>query len=41
MVKRAFDLVASALGLLLLSPVLLGVAVLVRLRLGTPILFKQ
>ncbi len=39
--KRLFDVVASAAGLLVLSPVLGVVAFLVRRRLGSPVLFKQ
>lgn len=39
--KRIFDLIAATLGLMLLSPLLLLTAVLVRLFLGTPILFRQ
>ena len=39
--KRLFDLLASAAGLLVLSPLLLLVALLVRLRLGSPVLFRQ
>lgn len=39
--KRLFDIVASILGLVLLSPVLAVVAVLVRRRLGSPVLFRQ
>ena len=39
--KRALDVTGSALGLLLLSPVFLVVALLVRLRLGSPVLFRQ
>lgn len=39
--KRTFDLVASAAGLLILSPVLAIVALLVKLRLGGPVLFRQ
>lgn len=39
--KRIFDLVFSMLGLLLLSPVLIVVALLVRMRLGSPVLFLQ
>ncbi|MCA2002806.1 MAG: sugar transferase [Chloroflexi bacterium] len=39
--KRLFDLVFSALALVVLSPVLLVTAILVRLFLGTPVLFKQ
>jgi lipopolysaccharide/colanic/teichoic acid biosynthesis glycosyltransferase len=41
MIKRLFDIVAAAAALLLLSPVLLGVAVLVAINMGRPILFKQ
>jgi sugar transferase EpsL len=40
-VKRALDIILSVVALVALSPVLLVVAVLVRLRLGSPILFKQ
>lgn len=40
-VKRAFDIVASALLLVVLSPVLLVVAILVRVRLGGAVLFRQ
>lgn len=39
--KRAFDLGASGLGLLLLSPVFLLVAVLIFLADGRPVLFRQ
>lgn len=39
--KRLFDFLAAVVALLLLSPVLLVVAVLVRAKLGTPVLFKQ
>ena len=39
--KRAFDLVLSAVGLLLLSPVLLAVAVWVKLDSPGPVLFAQ
>jgi sugar transferase EpsL len=39
--KRLFDIVFSALALVVLSPVLLVTAILVRLFLGTPVLFKQ
>jgi lipopolysaccharide/colanic/teichoic acid biosynthesis glycosyltransferase/glycosyltransferase involved in cell wall biosynthesis len=41
MFKRAFDICVSMLALLLLSPVFLIVAILVRLSFGSPILFKQ
>ncbi len=39
--KRLVDLVGAALALTFLSPVLLTVAALVRLRLGSPVLFRQ
>jgi lipopolysaccharide/colanic/teichoic acid biosynthesis glycosyltransferase len=39
--KRAFDTVASAVSLLVWSPVFLAVALLVRLLLGAPVLFRQ
>ncbi|MFB9146795.1 sugar transferase [Halomonas alkalicola] len=41
MVKRLFDIVASLTALILLSPVLLIVALLVRRKLGSPVLFRQ
>lgn len=39
--KRLFDLILTIPGLILLSPVLLVLALLVRIKLGAPILFKQ
>ncbi|HXZ26468.1 MAG TPA: sugar transferase [Terriglobales bacterium] len=39
--KRAGDVLASALALLLLSPLLLVLAVIIRIRLGAPVLFRQ
>jgi len=39
--KRLLDVVAAALLLVLLSPLLLAVAILVRLKLGSPVLFVQ
>jgi len=39
--KRGLDVAVSAFGLLLLSPLLLLVALLVRLQMGSPILFRQ
>jgi lipopolysaccharide/colanic/teichoic acid biosynthesis glycosyltransferase len=39
--KRLLDLAVAVPGLLLLSPVLAVTALLVRLRLGTPVLFRQ
>lgn len=41
MLKRIFDILASAFGLLLLSPVILIVAWQVSLKLGSPIFFSQ
>lgn len=41
MVKRAFDLIASAAGLLLLAPLLLAIALWVRLDSPGPALFRQ
>jgi sugar transferase EpsL len=40
-VKRLFDLLLTFIGLMLLSPVLLITVLLVRLKLGSPILFSQ
>ena len=39
--KRLFDILASAVALILLAPVLLLIAALVRVRLGGPVLFRQ
>jgi lipopolysaccharide/colanic/teichoic acid biosynthesis glycosyltransferase len=39
--KRPMDLILALLALIVLSPILLLIAVLVRTKLGTPILFKQ
>lgn len=41
MIKRLFDIVASALGLLLLSIVIAVVAWQIRRKLGSPVLFRQ
>jgi sugar transferase EpsL len=41
LIKRALDACAAGIALVLLSPLLLGVGLLVRLRLGTPVLFTQ
>jgi lipopolysaccharide/colanic/teichoic acid biosynthesis glycosyltransferase len=41
MIKRMFDIVGSALALLLLAPVIAAVALVIRKELGSPILFKQ
>lgn len=39
--KRIFDFVVSVIILILLSPIMLLVAMLVRMKLGSPIFFKQ
>lgn len=39
--KRLFDFIYSLLALLILSPVLMITALLVRIKLGTPVIFKQ
>ena len=41
MAKRAFDIIVSLVGLIVAGPVLLIVAVLVRIFLGSPVLFRQ
>ena len=40
-IKRLLDVVLSGLALILLSPVLLITAILVRCKLGSPVLFHQ
>ncbi|HOT90410.1 MAG TPA: sugar transferase [Anaerolineae bacterium] len=40
-VKRFFDLGIALPALLLLSPIMIGIAILVRLKLGAPVLFRQ
>lgn len=39
--KRVIDILAAAVGLVLLSPILLLLALAVRARLGSPVLFRQ
>lgn len=39
--KRLFDVVISGLALLVLAPALIGLAAMVRLKLGRPVLFRQ
>ena len=41
MLKRLFDIVAAAFGLLLLAPVILTVAWQVKRKLGSPVFFRQ
>lgn len=40
-IKRFFDVLLSGIALVVLSPVLLVVAILVRIKLGSPVLFEQ
>ena len=40
-VKRLLDLVAATLVLLLTFPIILAVAILVRIKIGSPVLFRQ
>jgi sugar transferase EpsL len=40
-IKRLFDIISSTAGLIVISPLLVVLAVLVRLKLGSPILFRQ
>lgn len=39
--KRVFDLFLSLIGIILISPVLLVLVILIRIKLGSPVLFKQ
>ena len=39
--KRMIDIILSGLALIILSPILLIVAILVRVKLGSPVIFKQ
>lgn len=41
MIKRIFDIVASTIGLIILSPVIAFTAWRIRRRLGSPVLFRQ
>ena len=41
LIKRAMDVIGASLALLILSPLLLAIAVAVRLRLGRPVIFRQ
>ncbi len=40
-IKRILDLMLALLALVILSPVMLVVAILVRIKLGSPVIFKQ
>jgi lipopolysaccharide/colanic/teichoic acid biosynthesis glycosyltransferase len=41
MIKRLFDLISALSGLVLLSPLLLFLGLLIRFKLGKPVLFRQ
>lgn len=41
MIKRSLDIAISAIALIILSPVIMAVALLIRIRLGRPVLFVQ
>lgn len=40
-IKRAMDFILSLLAIIVLLPVMLIVAILVRIKLGSPVIFKQ
>ena len=40
-IKRLQDLILSVIAIIVLSPVLVLIAVLVRIKLGSPVIFKQ
>jgi len=39
--KRAIDLIVAALGIIILFPLFLLLVILVRVKLGSPIFFRQ
>jgi len=41
LIKRSIDIIGAGLGLLILSPVLLIVALMIRRQMGSPVLFRQ
>ncbi len=41
LIKRTIDIIVSVIGLLILSPVLVILVILIRAKLGSPILFRQ
>jgi lipopolysaccharide/colanic/teichoic acid biosynthesis glycosyltransferase len=41
MAKRLFDLTITLVGLVLIAPLLLMIAVIVRIKLGSPVIFRQ
>ena len=40
-IKRLLDFILSLIAIIILSPILLIVAILVRIKLGSPVIFKQ
>lgn len=40
-IKRAFDVVVAGVGLIVLAPLLLGLAIAICIKLGSPVLFRQ
>ena len=40
-IKRCMDMVGSGLGLVIFSPILMVLAILIRIRMGRPVMFKQ
>ena len=40
-IKRIIDFTLSFIALIILSPIFLIVSILVRIKLGTPVIFKQ
>lgn len=40
-IKRALDMILSGIAIIILSPILLIVAILVKTKLGSPVIFKQ
>lgn len=40
-VKRILDIILSLIALIIFSPLLISTAILVRFKLGSPILFRQ
>ena len=40
-IKRFFDIFASLIAIILLSPIMIVSAILVRIKLGSPVIFKQ
>ena len=40
-IKRLLDIIISLVGLIILSPIILILAILVRIKLGSPVIFKQ